>query len=118
MRINIVFLTLATALLAGCGAQSKSTSSDSKKGAQLIARTGCGACHTIPGIANATGRVGPPLDHMHERAYIAGILRNTPENMVTWLQHPQQVVPGNAMPEMGLSDLDARAITAYLDTLN
>jgi cytochrome c2 len=119
MRISIVVLALAIAPgLASCDAQSKSMNSETKKGAQLIAQTGCGACHTIPRIANSTGRIGPPLDHMHERAYIAGVLRNTPENMMTWLQHPQQVVPGNAMPEMGLSEPDARAITAYLDTLN
>jgi cytochrome c2 len=119
MRISVVILTLAIApALASCDAQSKNMGADAKKGAQLIAQTGCGACHTIPRIAKAAGRIGPPLDHMHERTYIAGILRNTPENMITWLQHPQRVVPGNAMPEMGLSDPDARAITAYLDTLN
>ncbi len=119
MRIGIVILVLAIAPgLASCNAQSKSLSADARKGVQLIGQTGCGACHTIPGIANANGRIGPPLDHMHERAYIAGILRNTPENMMTWLRHPQQVVPGNAMPELGLSDPDARAITAYLETLN
>lgn len=84
----------------------------------MIARDGCGLCHAIPGIANAEGRVGPSLEHMRTRAFIAGVLRNKPDNMVTWLRNPQQVVPGNAMPDMDLSEADARAITAYLDTLD
>ena len=72
----------------------------------------------IPGIDNARGLVGPPLDHMGRRIFIAGLLRNTPDNLVSWLRDPQAVVPGNAMPDMGLSDEQARDITAYLYTLN
>jgi cytochrome c1 len=37
--------------------------------------------------------------------------------MVRWLKAPQSVVPGNAMPNMELSERDAEDITAYLDTL-
>lgn len=55
----------------------------------------------------------PPLI----RIYIAGMLRNTPENMVTWLRNPQAIVPGNVMPDMGLSARDARDVAAYLFTL-
>ena len=62
--------------------------------------------------------VGPPLDHMGRRVYIAGLLRNTPRNMVTWLRYPQRIVPGNAMPDMELSDEQARNIAAYLNTLD
>ena len=39
------------------------------------------------------------------------------ENLVGWLRYPQQVVPGNAMPDLGVSEADARNIAAYLDTL-
>jgi cytochrome c1 len=38
--------------------------------------------------------------------------------MVTWLRDPQEIVPGNAMPDMGLSEEQARDITAYLYTLD
>ena len=62
--------------------------------------------------------VGPPLDHMGKRIFVAGLLRNTPANMVTWLLDPQAIVPGNAMPDMGLSEEQARDITAYLYTLD
>jgi cytochrome c1 len=37
--------------------------------------------------------------------------------MIAWLKDPQAVVPGNAMPNMGLNDTDAQDITAYLYTL-
>jgi cytochrome c1 len=45
------------------------------------------------------------------------VLRNTPENLVHWVQHPQSVVPGNAMPEMGITEAQARDIASYLYTL-
>ena len=87
------------------------------RGQALITRLGCGSCHVIPGIEDADGMVGPPLDHIASRGYLAGMLRNTPDNMVTWLRHPQQIVPGNAMPDLGLSEADGRDIAAYLEAL-
>ena len=71
----------------------------------------------IPGVKGADGLVGPPLAMIGRRIYIAGVRRNTPENMIAWLQDPQAVVPGNVMPNMGLSRRDAIDIAAYLDTL-
>lgn len=71
----------------------------------------------IPGIENANGDVGPPLIAVGRRIYLAGVVRNTPEGMVTWLRNPQAVVPGNAMPNMHLDERDARDIAAYLYTL-
>jgi cytochrome c2 len=90
---------------------------DATKGQALIEKLGCGSCHDIPGIVDAHGMVGPPLEHMASRQYVAGVLRNTPDNMVRWLRFPQDVVPGNAMPNLGISDDDARQIAAYLATL-
>ena len=87
---------------------------DAEKGAKLIEASGCGACHIIPGIEQAGGLVGPSLDHMGRRIFIAGLLRNTPDNMMLWLRDPQDVVPGNAMPDVGLDEAQARNITAYL----
>lgn len=87
------------------------------RGSALIRQNGCGACHMIPGIENANGDVGPPLIAVGRRIYLAGVVRNTPEGMVTWLRNPQAVVPGNAMPNMHLDERDARDIAAYLYTL-
>ena len=97
--------------LAGCNVFGSSQASD------LIVANGCSTCHSIPGIAGARGNVGPPLDHIGTRVFIAGMLRNTPENMVRWLKNPQAVIPGNAMPNMNLNDAQARDITAYLAEL-
>ncbi len=109
--------------LGGCGQEKDvragyAATGDPDRGAAEIAAVGCGACHSIPGIANADGLAGPPLDHMGRRIFVAGLLRNTPDNLVTWLRDPQSVVPGNAMPDMALSDQQARDITAYLYTLD
>ncbi|HUP06546.1 MAG TPA: c-type cytochrome [Caldimonas sp.] len=90
---------------------------DARRGRALVRDVGCPACHTIPGLRGARGNVGPPLTRFADRTYVAGVLRNEPRNLVTWLRHPQQVVPGNAMPEMGLDERDARDIAAYLYTL-
>jgi putative membrane protein len=90
---------------------------DPTKGAHEIERIGCGSCHTIPGVAGANGLVGPPLDDMGRRIYVAGLLRNTPENLARWIRDPQSIVPGNAMPDMGLSESQSRDIAAYLSTL-
>lgn len=90
---------------------------DARRGPKLIVHFGCAGCHTVPGVAGARGTVGPPLTQFAARGYIAGMLRNTPPNLVRWIRDPQGVVPGNAMPNMGVSDAQARDIAAYLYTL-
>lgn len=90
---------------------------NARRAPALIEAYGCAACHTVPGVRNAHGNVGPPLTRFGDRTYIAGVLRNTPENLVRWIRAPQSVVPGNAMPNMGLTDAQARDIAAYLYTL-
>lgn len=90
---------------------------DAGRGAKLIQAFGCGACHAIPGIPGANGVVGPPLDHMSQRAYLAGVLANTADNMVRWLLDPPAVDPATAMPKVDLSEADAKDMAAYLYTL-
>jgi cytochrome c2 len=90
---------------------------DAGRGARLIAQYGCGGCHIVPGISGADGLVGPPLNKMARRVYIAGLLRNSPDNLAAWIENPQAIVPGNAMPAMGINNEQARDIVAYLYTL-
>jgi cytochrome c1 len=87
------------------------------RGAPAIGKYGCAGCHTIPGIEGATSTVGPPLTQVAVRQYLGGHLLNTPGNMVKWIQHPQAIDPKNAMPELGVTDQDAKDIAAYLYTL-
>jgi cytochrome c len=86
-------------------------------GEQAIVKYGCGACHTIPGIRGADTYVGPLLTGYSRRHYIAGTLPNTHENLILWLQNPQAVEPGTVMPNLGLTEIEARDIAAYLYTL-
>ena len=115
----LLVVPLVLQVLAGCDAISRTPAWDvaggnAAQGAMLIRGHGCGACHRIPGIGDAKGNVGPSLAGFGDRVYIAGVLRNNPENLVTWLRDPQQVVPGNVMPDLGLTDQQARDIAAYL----
>ena len=94
------------------------TGGDPRSGREKMMRYGCPACHQIPGVQTAVGEVGPPLDHIARRTYLAGELPNTPQNMMRWIEKPRDVEPHTAMPDMGVTDNDARDITAYLYSLN
>jgi cytochrome c2 len=87
---------------------------DPQRGRVLLQQYGCGTCHTVPGIRGATGKVGPRLDRLVEQIYVAGVLPNTPENLSYWISRPRDVDPRTAMPELGVSEKDARDIAAYL----
>jgi len=88
-----------------------------QRGARLIQQYGCGSCHTVPGVDRADGLVGPPLTRFGARSYIAGELPNNADNLRRWIRDPQSVEPGTAMPNLGVSEIDARDIAAYLFTL-
>lgn len=110
-------------LLAGCrGGQRNDvyvvyTGGNWKEGRATIVKYRCGACHVIPGISDANGMVGPPLLWFARRTYIGGELPNSPANLEKWLQDPKSVEPGTAMPDLGLSEQDAKNVAAYLYTL-
>jgi cytochrome c len=109
--------------MAGCdagrakGDVNVSAFGNAEHGRQLIAAYGCGACHTIPGVHAARGKVGPPLLFFAERTMIAGELPNTPANLEKWIENPKQVEPKTAMPNLGVKSDEARDMAAYLYTL-
>lgn len=124
MRANKLALTLAfiAAVLTGCQAADKQNSGsasggDTARGAAHLARYGCGACHTIPGIPAAHGLVGPSLEGVGGRMFIAGSLPNEPANLIHWITAPHDVNPRTAMPNVDVSVSDAKDISAYLYTL-
>jgi cytochrome c len=86
-------------------------------GEALIDKYGCGSCHRIPGVAGAVGRVGPDLGNLADRSYLAGNLPNTPQNLMAWIQDPQGIEPGTAMPNLGVTTEDARDIATFLHAL-
>ncbi|MDQ0041389.1 c-type cytochrome [Variovorax boronicumulans] len=83
-------------------------------GQRLLAQYQCGSCHAIPGVPIAQGAVGPPLSAYGRRSYIAGHLPNRPDTLAQWIVAPAALVPGTAMPAMGVSPQDARDMAAYL----
>jgi cytochrome c1 len=91
-----------------------SVQGDPHRGAVAIGKYGCGACHVIPGLARADGKVGPPLTDFAERTYIAGTAYNTASNLAAWIRRPDSVEPGTVMPTLGVSEQEAHDISAYL----
>lgn len=121
--IRVLVGALAIVVLSSCAAEASRpepvipVGGDPGLGQEAIVEYGCGSCHTIPGIPEADALVGPPLDSWSGRAYIAGILTNSPDNLATFLENPDAVSPGTAMPDLQLTDEDIAAIVAYLFTL-
>jgi cytochrome c1 len=93
------------------------TGGNPDRAASAIRKYGCGSCHTIPGIDGASALVGPPLNRLGRRSYIAGHLANNPDTLVRWIRHPHSFKQTTAMPEMGVGEQEARDIAAYLYTL-
>ena len=118
---HITALVLAGALvgaLSGCNARAQQgaaiTGGDPPRGRAAIFKYGCGSCHTVAGIFDAHGLVGPPLTGIGNRMYVAGVLPNTPDNIVRWIRNPKEINEKTAMPALGVTQQDATDIAAYL----
>jgi cytochrome c len=128
-RVEVVKLAAACVLACACLAANACqqvelerkaeamTGGSPRRGKAAINKYGCASCHTIPGVEGANALVGPNLDQIASRMYVAGVLPNTPDNMIRWIQHPRDVDPLTAMPNLGVTDEDARDIAGYLYTL-
>jgi len=125
--VTAVAALVSVLSLAGCTSETRRaeareaaylTGGDPERGRAIVRTYGCASCHTMPGVPGADALVGPPLTGFAERAYVAGVLPNTPANVVRWIRHPRQVDSLTAMPDMGVGDRDARDIAAYLYTLH
>ena len=115
--MRLAFLLLIAAAGAACGESpepARVAGGDVDRGRAGIVRYGCAACHTIPRVPASGATIGPPLLHLAERGYIAGVLPNTPEQLVRWLRDPPAVAPRTAMPNLGVSPAEAADIAAYL----
>jgi mono/diheme cytochrome c family protein len=93
------------------------SSGNPQAGAKALQQYMCVTCHQIPGIVGASRHVGPPLNGIATRTYIAGVLPNSPANLIHWIRNPTSVDPLSAMPDLGVSEKDARDMAAYLYTL-
>jgi mono/diheme cytochrome c family protein len=110
---------LALALLTGspANAAGEAPQASIERGRALLAQYQCGACHAIPGVPSAGGQVAQPLTAWGRRSYIAGRVPNRQDLLVRWIVEPRSLVPGTAMPAMGVAEHEARAMAAYLFAL-
>jgi cytochrome c1 len=107
-------------LLAGCGDddyRKPYNGGDAKIGKQLVAQYQCGACHKIKDVPGAGGEAGPDLEKFGRLSYIAGGIPNVPPRLVAWLRDPPALKPGTTMPNVGLTEQEARHMAAFLYTL-
>lgn len=123
-NLSVLAVLLSALLIAACeGGRSevpriKVLGGDPSRGAAEIEEIGCGACHRIPGIEEAEGVVGPPLMFWSRRSFIAGNVPNSVPNLIQWIMNPHEIEPGTAMPNLEISEQQARDIAAYLYTLD
>jgi cytochrome c2 len=117
LKSHILTSLLALLFVACNRERGPSISDDPTRGKEAIQRYGCNSCHNIPGVPGPKGMVGPPLDRMATRRFIAGKLPNNPQTMIQWLQNPPAFDAQSAMPNLGVTPSDSRDITAYLYTL-
>ena len=93
------------------------TGGDPAAAPKLMVRNGCAGCHTIPGVPGADARTGPRLDDLARQKFLAGVLPNTPQNLIGWIRDSRGLNPKTAMPSTFIDEQDARDIAAYLYTL-
>jgi cytochrome c2 len=121
-RLRSTFIAVALLSAAACShgdadAAALTQGGDATRGRELIRSYGCGSCHTIPHVPGAVAIVGPNLQGIAGRAYIAGVVPNQPEYMMQWIMNPPGVDSKTAMPNLHVTARDARDIAAYLYTL-
>lgn len=87
---------------------------DRERGKLALTQFACQSCHNVPGVTGPLTYVGPNLDGLADRSFIAGKLPTSEDNLVKWIRTPQQVKPGTAMPQLGVPERDARDMAAYL----
>lgn len=99
----------------------KAKSDLAKEGEKVFGRV-CLACHTIDGTPFTMGTAGPNLTAFGTRSVIGGgVLKNTEENLATWISAPESVKPGSLMPnniQKGLiTEDEVPALVEYLEGL-
>jgi cytochrome c len=68
-------------------------------------------------VSGARGRVGPPLEKLAHRVYIAGKFPQDPATLARWITDAPALSPGTAMPAIAMTPEEAHNMAAYLYTL-
>lgn len=123
-RLSGSVLLVGLALLLGCDESSdveegrRLVEGDVANGRRVARALQCGACHRIPGVAAARGRVGPSLEGFALRGYIAGRFPNRPPLLISWVTAAPSLDPSTAMPAFPMTEREGRDLAAFLYTLN
>ncbi len=121
-RASLGSAVIALLLMGGCRQRAATiegsmVGGDATRGRAAMRAYGCHACHAVPRMVGDNPSVGPPLEGFGGRAYIAGVLPNTPENLLRWIADPPAVDSLTAMPKLGVTPRDAVDIAEFLYTL-
>ena len=114
---SLILLGLAACDPAEIPAKQRVIGGDKEAGRAAIEAMACGICHVIPGIRGANGIVGPSLAGFGRRQLIGGVAPNQPAVLVRWVKDAPSIAPNTGMPELPLTDAQARDVAAYLFTL-
>lgn len=77
----------------------------------------CLNCHSINGIST-NGTAGPDLTHLGGRQTLGGgVIDNTRDNLVRWLENPQAVKPGCLMPNFNLTQQQAAHLADFFEAI-
>jgi cytochrome c oxidase subunit II len=89
-----------------------------RAGEQEFVNGPCSSCHTLRGTT-ATGDTGPDLTHLATRTSLGAVtIDNTPDGLAQWIEHSQELKPGNQMPDIELPPAKLRDLVAYLEGLH
>ncbi|MGZ5443242.1 MAG: c-type cytochrome [Thermoanaerobaculia bacterium] len=124
-RIALSLLLLLSVIACNRDEAAKSLAPDAaaplgnaERGRALAAQYGCNVCHAVPGVDGPQGSLGPSLAGIASRPALSfGKVPNTPENLVRFIQNPAALNPQSSMPPIGLTEVDAGDVAAYLLTL-
>jgi cytochrome c oxidase subunit II len=129
MRMNVIAMTpgdfdawvarsrVPAQPLQNAAAVSPETVALVQAGQEAFALNGCVGCHSVD-PTTSENKIGPNLAHVGSRTTLAsGIIPNTHKDMKHWLENPQEVKPGNSMPNLLLRPQDLEALAAYLHSL-
>src|SRR5213595_522042 len=122
LLLNGMFVALALIVCACDKSQKQEASAmthggNPDAGRREIEYYGCASCHVVPGVPGAQGLVGPSLNRVEDRLYVGGVLKNSPQNLIRWIQNAPAVNPKTAMPALEMPEQSARDIASYLYTL-
>jgi cytochrome c2 len=85
------------------------------KGKELVESVGCLACHSIGEQTKVRELRGSSYDMAPELTRVGS--KVTPDWMYDWVRNPRHYNPTTKMPNLRLTDGEARDVTAYLSTM-